>query len=203
MPKLVLASKNKGKLRELQELLIGTGWEPVLLEEYPEAPPVEEDGDTFEKNAVKKALSAAEVTGEWALADDSGLEVDALNGAPGVHSARYAGVHGNDQANNDKLLVNLSSIPADQRGARFRSVVALASPKGRTWTAEGTCEGSIGLAPIGDGGFGYDPLFYLPNGQSMAQLPEAEKNRISHRGQAMARMRDILIHLSRAQGLEG
>lgn len=196
MPRLVLASKNKGKLRELQELLKGTGWEPVSLEEYPEAPPVVEDGETFEANAIKKAKSAAQATGEWSLADDSGLEVDALNGAPGVHSARYAGEHGDDEANNAKLLAVMADTPGPMRSARFRSVVALSSPMGETWTTEGYCEGSIGFEAVGDGGFGYDPLFRLPSGQTMAELSEAEKNRISHRAQAMKRMRETLIHLA-------
>lgn len=200
MPKLVLASKNKGKLRELQELLKGTGWEPVSLEEYPEAPPVDEDGDTFEGNAVKKAKSAAEFTGAWSLADDSGLEVDALNGAPGVHSARFAGEHGDDWANNQKLLAVMAEIHAPLRTARFRSVVALASPTGKIQTTEGACEGSIGFEPVGDGGFGYDPLFLLPGGKTMAQLSESEKNRTSHRGQAMERMRDTLVQIAQNNG---
>ncbi len=200
MPKLVLASKNKGKLRELQELLRGTGWETVSLAMFPAMPPVVEDGATFAENAVKKAQATSAFTGEWALADDSGLEVDALNGAPGVYSARFAGEHGDDAANNRRLLRELAGVPFAERTARFRCVMALASPMGRVWTTEGTCEGRIGFEPRGENGFGYDPLFVLASGQTMAELPETEKNRISHRARAMAAMGRLLKEL--AMGME-
>lgn len=196
MPKLVLASKNKGKLRELQELLQGTGWETVSLAEFPSMPPVEEDGATFEENATKKAIETSEFTGTWALADDSGLEVDALDGAPGVHSARFAGLHGDDIANNQRLLKELTQVRLPERTARFRCVVALASPQGRVWTTQGACEGRIGFEPRGNQGFGYDPFFVLASGQTMAELPETEKNQISHRGHAMAKMRELLTELA-------
>jgi XTP/dITP diphosphohydrolase len=193
VPRLVLASKNKGKLRELETMLAGSSWELCSVADFPELPPVVEDGQTFRENAVKKALTVAEILKEWTLADDSGLEVDALGGAPGVYSARFAGEPGDDRKNNEKLLRLLAGVPSEQRTARFRCVLALASPEGEVWTTERTCEGLIGLAPRGDQGFGYDPLFYLPElGVTMAELPEEKKNEISHRGKAM---RDLLTHL--------
>lgn len=193
VPRLVLASKNKGKLRELETMLAGSSWELCSVADFPELPPVVEDGQTFRENAVKKALTVAEILKEWTLADDSGLEVDALGGAPGVYSARFAGEPGDDRKNNEKLLRLLAGVPSEQRTARFRCVLALASPGGEIWTTERTCEGLIGLAPRGDQGFGYDPLFYLPElGVTMAELPEEKKNEISHRGKAM---RDLLTHL--------
>lgn len=193
VPRLVLASKNKGKLRELETMLAGSSWELCSVADFPELPPVVEDGQTFRENAVKKALTVAEILKEWTLADDSGLEVDALGGAPGVYSARFAGEPGDDRKNNEKLLRLLAGVPSEQRTARFRCVLALASPEGEIWTTERTCEGLIGLAPRGDQGFGYDPLFYLPElGVTMAELPEEKKNEISHRGKAM---RDLLTHL--------
>lgn len=193
VPRLVLASKNKGKLQELETMLAGSSWELCSVADFPELPPVVEDGQTFRENAVKKALTVAEILKEWTLADDSGLEVDALGGAPGVYSARFAGEPGDDRKNNEKLLRLLAGVPSEQRTARFRCVLALASPEGEVWTTERTCEGLIGLAPRGDQGFGYDPLFYLPElGVTMAELPEEKKNEISHRGKAM---RDLLTHL--------
>ena len=178
VPRLVLASKNKGKLRELETMLAGSSWELCSVADFPELPPVVEDGQTFRENAVKKALTVAEILKEWTLADDSGLEVDALGGAPGVYSARFAGEPGDDRKNNEKLLRLLAGVPSEQRTARFRCVLALASPEGEIWTTERTCEGLIGLAPRGDQGFGYDPLFYLPElGVTMAELPEERKTR--------------------------
>ncbi len=193
VPRLVLASKNKGKLRELETMLAGSSWELCSVADFPELPPVVENGQTFRENAVKKALTVANILKEWTLADDSGLEVDALGGAPGVYSARFAGEPGDDRKNNEKLLRLLAGVPMEQRTARFRCVLALASPEGEVWTTERTCEGLIGLAPRGDQGFGYDPLFYLPElGVTMAELPEEKKNAISHRGKAM---KDLLAYL--------
>jgi XTP/dITP diphosphohydrolase len=205
--KLVLASRNEGKLAELRWYLARVRadipWQLTPVSAYPEAPEVEEDGETFCDNAVKKATVIAKAIGEWALADDSGLEVDALGGAPGVYSARYAGLdhHGerNDRENNAKLLKELAGVPISRRTARFRSVIALASPEGKVWTAEGICEGYIGLEPRGEKGFGYDPLFYLPEyGLTMAELTEEEKNRISHRAKAMERFLPLLIEVGEA-----
>lgn len=174
-------------------MLAGSSWEPYSVADFPQLPPVVEDGETFRENAVKKALTVAKILKEWTLADDSGLEVDALGGAPGVFSARFAGEPGDDKKNNEKLLRLLTNIPIEQRTARFRCVLALVSPGGEVWTTERTCGGLIGLTPRGNRGFGYDPLFYLPElGVTMAELPEEKKNEISHRGKAM---KDLLAHL--------
>ena len=196
MPRLVLASKNKGKLKEIQKLLEGTGWDAVLMDAYPNLIPAEEDGETFEDNALKKAAAVVQTTGEWALADDSGLQVDVLDGAPGVYSARYAGEHGDDSANNQRLLKELKNFSEDERTARFHCAMALVAPDGQRWTTDGDCEGYIGFAPQGDGGFGYDPLFVLPSGQTMAEIPESEKNQISHRAKAMEKMKRILLEVA-------
>lgn len=193
MPRLVLASRNRGKINELKALLAGLPWQVTSLLDYPEVPEVEEDHATFCENAIKKALVVAEKLKLWTLADDSGLEVDFLDGAPGVYSARFAGPHGDDRKNNEKLLNLLTGVPWDQRTARFRCVLAFASPDGQLWTTEGECAGLIALEPRGVGGFGYDPLFYLPErGLTMAELPEEEKNRISHRAVAMRKFRAYL-----------
>ncbi len=188
---LVFATRNKGKLVELRRLLAGMA---VLDVDEAAArcghaiPEVEEDADTFAGNAIKKAREVSRACGLPALADDSGLEVDALGGAPGVYSARYAG-DGGDAANNAKLLGALAGVPLAQRTARFRAVLALADVAGQlgddTITADGVCEGVILEAPRGAGGFGYDPLFLLPSGQTMAELDHAAKSTISHRGHAM------------------
>lgn len=193
---LVLATHNKGKVRELAELLVGSGFKVLSLQDYPELPEVEEDGDTFEANAIKKARQIARATGKLALADDSGLEVDYLDGAPGVYSARFAGPARDDAENNRKLLRLLDGVPAAKRTARFCCVVAVATPDGRVKTARGTCEGIIGTEPAGDSGFGYDPLFYVPEyDQTFGQLDLSIKNRISHRGRAFAAASDVLAEL--------
>lgn len=195
---LVLATKNPGKVREFRALF----WDlPRLrvqaLDELGKLPDVVEDGKTFEENAIKKAREIAAATGQLVLADDSGLEVDALGGRPGVHSARYAGRQGNDEANNDKLLAELAHVPDGERKARFRVVLVLADPNGplgeEVHIEQGVCEGEILRARRGNDGFGYDPLF-KPNGheQSMAELPPEEKNSISHRAEAAAKMRAFL-----------
>lgn len=193
---LVLATRNPGKVRELSQMLAPLGYEVVSLDRYPGVPEIVEDGATFKDNAVKKAATVARHTGRLALADDSGLEVDYLGGAPGVHSARFAGEGHNDRANNEKLLNLLSGVPAEKRSARFRCVVAVATPDGRVFTAEGTCEGVITTEPRGEGGFGYDPLFLVPEyGKTFGELEPAVKNRISHRGRALALAREILAGL--------
>jgi XTP/dITP diphosphohydrolase len=195
---LVLATKNPGKVREFRALF----WDvPRLrvraLDELGKMPDVIEDGKTFEENAIKKAREIALVTGTLVLADDSGLEVDALSGRPGVHSARYAGRHGDDAANNDKLLAEMARVPDGERAARYRVVLALADPKGllgeEVHTEHGVCEGIILRARRGSQGFGYDPLF-CPDGYelSVAELAPDEKNRISHRAVAATKMRAFL-----------
>ncbi|MCL5676334.1 MAG: XTP/dITP diphosphatase [Firmicutes bacterium] len=183
---VVLATRNPGKVRELQRLLEGADVQMLSLAEFPGAPEVEETGRTFAENALLKAGSAAAHTGLIALADDSGLEVDALGGRPGVYSARFAGPAAGDEENNRKLLAMMQGVEGPARTARFRSAVAIASPDGRSRVLEGTCEGVLLDAPRGFDGFGYDPLFLVPDlGQTFAELPMEEKNRISHRGLAL------------------
>jgi XTP/dITP diphosphohydrolase len=186
---IVIASKNKGKIREIRQIYADL---PVAIVEHPDLPDVVEDGDTFSANARKKAIEIARHTGKWALADDSGLEVDALNGAPGIYSARWSG--GGDEANNDKLLAELREVPPPARTARYRAVVVIASPDGRVVAeADGVCDGLIGFERKGTGGFGYDPLFVIPQfGRTMAELPAETKHSISHRGEALKRLRDPL-----------
>jgi len=194
--KLVLASRNRGKLKELKALLESLPVEVASLEDYPQIAEVAEDGVTFAENAVKKARAVAAATGLFALADDSGLEVDYLNGAPGVFSARFAGEGHDDRANNEKLLRLLAGVPPEKRTARFRCVVAVAAPGGEVYTAEGTCAGVIAAEPRGNRGFGYDPLFFVPQlGKTFAELDPEVKNTISHRARALAGAREILTRL--------
>ncbi|MEW5761590.1 MAG: XTP/dITP diphosphatase [Bacillota bacterium] len=196
MRKVVLATRNPGKVAEFGALLAPLGITVVALGDYEGAPEMREDGATFAENAIKKARTAAAFTREVALADDSGLEVDALGGRPGVFSARFAGRPGDDAANNAKLLRLLQGVPWERRTARFRCVIAIATPGGEVFTAEGTCKGYIGFAPRGEGGFGYDPLFYVPDyGKTFAELDMETKNRISHRGRALEEARAILERL--------
>jgi len=186
---IVIASKNRGKIREIRQIYADL---PVSVVEVAELPDVVEDGDSFSANARKKAVEIARHTGKWALADDSGLEVDALNGAPGIHSARWSG--GGDEANNDKLLRELRDVPPPARTARYRAVVVVADPTGRIIAeTSGTCEGLIGFERKGAGGFGYDPLFVVPQfGCTMAELPSETKHSVSHRGEALRRLREPL-----------
>lgn len=194
MDKLVLATRNPGKVREIRKLLEGTGIAVLTLDDVPpmEMPP--EEGDTFEENAVAKARFVAARTGLAALADDSGLEVDFLNGGPGVRSARYAGPEATDRENYEKLLKELEGVESGKRSARFRSVVALVTPDGAEACFEGAFEGVIAFTPGGRGGFGYDPVFYVPErGKTAAELTEDEKNSISHRGKALKKLKDWLV----------
>jgi XTP/dITP diphosphohydrolase len=182
---LLIATRNVHKFGEIAAILGRPGLNLLNLGDHSDLPAVEEDGDTFEANAAKKAVTLAKAAGLWTLADDSGLEVDSLDGAPGVRSARYAGEPSNDAANNRKLLQALEGC--GNRRARFRCVVALASSSGAVRTTDGRCEGRLIDAPRGRGGFGYDPLF-VPDGydQTFAELDAAIKNRISHRARALA-----------------
>jgi XTP/dITP diphosphohydrolase len=182
--RLLVATSNPHKLREIAAIFNLPGLRMVTLRDFPNIPEVVEDGETFEANAVKKALEPCLASGLWTMADDSGLEVRALNWAPGVRSARYAGEPADYEANNTRLLRELAE--AADRTARFRCVIALASPDGTCRTVEGRCEGRIAERPSGAGGFGYDPLF-VPDGCSLtfAEMPQAEKNAISHRGNAL------------------
>ncbi len=190
MLKLLVATNNPGKVREFEELLAGLPFEVTFPAREGIALEVEESGATFEDNARLKALAYARASGLPTLADDSGLEVDALGGAPGVWSARYAGPGAGDADRYQKLLNALAGVPDGRRTARFRCVVALAWPDGAIRTAEGRCEGQIGWAPRGEHGFGYDPVFIVDGsgGQTMAELPPEIKNRISHRARAVQAM---------------
>lgn len=193
MTKIVLATQNQGKVRELKRLLEDMPAELLSLTDFPELAEVVEDGLTFAENAIKKAREISSATGLVAMADDSGLEVDFLGGAPGVHSARFAGPQKSDADNNRKLLTMLNNVPQEQRTARFRCVIAVAVPGGEVETAEGTCSGIIGFEPKGSDGFGYDPLFYVPEfDRTFAELGLDIKNKISHRGKALVKARDIL-----------
>jgi XTP/dITP diphosphohydrolase len=196
--KLVFATRNRGKLTELRQLVAPLGVE-VLSEGEVTLPKVEEDAPTFAGNAEKKARSAHAATGLAALADDSGLEVDALDGAPGVRSARFSGDH-DDAANNRKLLESLAGVLDERRTARFRCVLAFVDERGGVQKADGTCEGRIAHAPRGTGGFGYDPLFLVGSGPlTMAELSAEEKNRVSHRGRAMQHLLPALEAWARAR----
>lgn len=193
MKELLVATGNRGKFIEIKELLRDTVAKLYSLEDFPEIPPVEEDGATFAENAVKKAQSAAQATGKPVIADDSGLEVDALEGQPGVYSARFAGECAGDSANNAKLLGELADLPDGQGTAAFRCVIALCFPDGSCRTFSGELHGIILKEPRGTGGFGYDPLFLVPEyGLTLAELPLAVKNTISHRGKALARLKEYL-----------
>ncbi|HEY8464950.1 MAG TPA: XTP/dITP diphosphatase [Bacillota bacterium] len=194
MRRLVLATTNKGKIREYLKLLRGFAVEIVGLEQYPGLTPVAEIGHTFLENAVLKAKAVAEQTKELTLADDSGLEVDALGGEPGIYSARYGQPGWNDRQRYEYLLQRLQGVESGKRQARFRCVIALYDPAGsRLETAEGTVEGRIATAPQGEQGFGYDPVFYLPElGRTFAELPESQKNLLSHRALAVAALKEKL-----------
>jgi XTP/dITP diphosphohydrolase len=186
---LVLATRNPGKTREIRELLNNFPVEIKNLDDFGPIPDVQEDGTTFDENAFKKASFTAKVLGLPALADDSGLEVEALGGAPGVHSARYAGPSATDQERAAKLLQKMEG--KTNRGAAFMCVISVAVPSGVALTYEGRCEGLIAEAPAGENGFGYDPIFYYPPlKKTFAQLSAAEKNRVSHRGKALAELKE-------------
>ena len=186
---LVLATRNAGKTREIREFLRDFPVEIKNLDDFSPIPPVEEDGATFDENAYKKASFTAKILGLPTLADDSGLEVEALGGAPGVHSARYAGPHSTDAENNAKLLREMEG--KTNRAAAFVCVISIAVPSGEALTYEARCEGLIAEAPGGNNGFGYDPLFYYPPlNRTFAQLSAEEKNRVSHRGKAVAELKE-------------
>jgi len=192
--KVVVASRNRGKLREIVPLLAGLDFELCTIDDVAPDCELREDGDTFEANALAKARQAAQATGLPAIADDSGLEVAALDGAPGVYSARYAGLPSDDSRNNAKLLEALRDVPPPRRQGRFRCVAAFVDPAaGVELTCSGACEGEILAQPRGDLGFGYDPLFLVPGlGRTMAELPLDEKNRLSHRAAAFRALAQTL-----------
>jgi XTP/dITP diphosphohydrolase len=194
--RVIVATKNRGKLAEIRANLAFPGWEFITAEDLGlDVSEVVEDGETFTDNALIKAFAYRERFGLPALADDSGLVVDALGGEPGIRSARYSGELATDASNNVKLMAALEGVREPGRAARFQCAVVYVDEHRMPTAAYGTCEGSIGLAPRGKGGFGYDPLF-LPNatpGRTMAELDMAEKNSISHRGRALRSLRDALL----------
>ncbi len=190
---LVLATRNEGKVRELKALLAGLPLEIKSLKDFPEAPEVLESGETFFDNAFQKAREIAKALNTLALADDSGLEVDALGGRPGVFSARYAGPKATDEENYLKLLEDLKDTPPEKRTARFRCVIVVYHPLGHWIKAEGTWEGLITKSPRGKQGFGYDPVFLIPElGKTAAEIPAELKNKLSHRAKAMAQLQEML-----------
>ncbi|MBW6510747.1 MAG: XTP/dITP diphosphatase [Desulfuromonadaceae bacterium] len=194
--KLVVATRNQGKLKEIYSLLAPFGIEVVGLDRFPQIGEIEETGATFEDNARLKAETVARLTGLLTLADDSGLTVAALDGRPGVHSARYAGPAADDAANNAKLLAELAAVPVEQRSAAFVCCMALFDPDDNSCRIfSGLVSGRIQNDARGDGGFGYDPLFFVPAyGKTMAELSLATKNRISHRGAALRQVISFLTH---------
>ncbi|NSL51560.1 XTP/dITP diphosphatase [Calidifontibacillus erzurumensis] len=196
---ILIATKNIGKVNEFQALFEKKGIRVKSLLDYPESIDVEETGSSFAENAKLKAEAFAKQFNKVVIADDSGLCVDALNGSPGVFSARYAGEEKDDEANLQKVLEELKGVPFEKRTARFHCVLAVAFPNKKTKIFEGTCEGYIAEEPVGENGFGYDPIFYLPNlKKTMAQLTTEEKNQISHRARALKKLQenlDLLIHI--------
>jgi len=196
--RLLVATNNRGKLREYAELLKGLPFELTTLSGWGITEEVEETGSSLKQNAIHKATTYAKLSGLTTMADDSGLEVDALGGEPGPLSRRYAGDNVSDTERNDYLLSKLRNIPRDKRTARFRCVIAIAMPEGKVKTCEGACEGIIAFDAKGEEGFGYDPIFYLPElDKRMAELSLAEKNRISHRAKAAQKARRILEQLAK------
>ncbi|KPU45949.1 Non-canonical purine NTP pyrophosphatase [Oxobacter pfennigii] len=193
MMKIVAATKNRNKIREFKEILEGFPISILSLEDMGLDIDVVEDKDTFEGNAEKKAMEVMKATGLPSLADDSGLEVFALDGAPGVNSARFSGIHGDDKSNNIKLLKLLEDVPYEKRGAKFVAVIVLVYPDGSKFTARGEVEGIIAREEKGDKGFGYDPLFIIPQyDKTFAELGSEAKNKISHRGKALEELKNIL-----------
>ena len=201
MKEFVIATRNPHKKREIRALFgASKRWRPIFLNRYPGAPRVRESGKSFDDNAVLKARAIARYTGKPAVADDSGLEVVALQGKPGVRSARFAGKTATDEQNNRKLLRFLEKLPLSKRKASYHCSLALSFPGGKTYLFRGKLSGRIGFAPKGHFGFGYDPLFVLPHyGKTVAQLSPALKNRMSHRARAFRRLRNFLATRKGAQ----
>ena len=194
MKDIVLATRNLKKVGEIKALLADTPVNVLSLLDFPDIPDTPETGATFAGNAEIKARAASQATGEIVLADDSGLEVDALGGEPGVYSNRFAGPGASDCDKYMRILELLEGVPDEKRTARFRAVMAVATPEGDVTVVEGVCEGRIARKPKGTNGFGYDPIFYLPElGKMMAELTPEEKNAISHRGKALRAAKNLLI----------
>ncbi|MFK9091262.1 XTP/dITP diphosphatase [Bacillus salipaludis] len=193
MKEVIIATKNPGKAREFEHIFASRGIEVRTLLDFPEIPEVEETGTTFEENAILKAEAVSRALNKMVIGDDSGLMVDALEGRPGIYSARYAGEPKNDQNNTDKVLSELQGVPEGERTARFYCALAVAVPGQETRTVSGTCEGRILEERRGTNGFGYDPVFYVPEkGVAMAELTADEKNSISHRANALKKL-DVIL----------
>ena len=196
MKQVIIATKNKGKAKDFEAIFHPFGFEVLTLHDVADDMDVEETGTTFEENAILKAEALAERLQTFVIADDSGLAIDALDGAPGVYSARYAGMDKSDEANMEKVLSELAHVPDEKRTARFCCAIALAGPNMETRTAFGTCEGVIAHERKGTNGFGYDPIFYVPTlGKMMAELQPSEKAAISHRGNAIKQIETELPNL--------
>lgn len=193
MESVIIATKNQGKAKEFETLFLPRGFAVKTLLDYPELEDVEETGSNFEENAVLKAETISKLLGVRVIADDSGLEIDALEGRPGVYSARYAGADKDNQANIDKVLEQLLNVPENERTAKFCCALAMAEPGKETLTVFGSCEGRILQEQKGTNGFGYDPIFFVEReGKTMAELSAEEKNRISHRAEAIRKLDEIL-----------
>lgn len=193
MKRLIFATGNKDKMKEIREILGSLPVEILSMKEAGIQAEIEEDGKSFEENALIKARAVCRLAGEMVLADDSGLEIDYLNGEPGIYSARYMGEDTSYRIKNQNLMDRLSGVPDEKRTARFVCAIAAAFPDGREYVVRGTIEGRIGYDERGENGFGYDPIFYLPDRDvSTAQLSREEKNSISHRGNALKKMKELL-----------
>lgn len=191
--RLIFATGNEGKMKEVREILADTGYEILSMKEAGIDLEIVENGTTFEENAIIKAKAVMEASGELTLADDSGLEIDAFGGEPGIYSARYLGEATSYVEKNQVILDRMGDIPEEKRSARFVCAIAAAFPNGQTRTTRGTMEGIIGYEAKGGNGFGYDPIFYLPElGKYSAQLSSEEKNKLSHRGEALRKMKEVL-----------
>ncbi len=200
---LIVATTNRGKFTEIQEALRKLPLKLIFLGDLPNPPRIEEDQLTFEANALKKARTISQWAGKAVLADDSGLVIPALDGRPGIHSARYAGLGSTDEQNRQKLLKEMKGIPEGKRGAFFVCVLAVVTPSGQEQIFEGRCDGKIGYEERGSLGFGYDPLFFLPSlGKTMAELSLEGKNRLSHRGLALARLKNEWTFIQSLGSLE-
>ena len=190
--KVIIATKNEGKAKEFRQLLVPFGYEPVSLTEAGINAEIVEDGETFEENAHIKAKAVHNLTGLPVIADDSGLEVEFLGGAPGIYSARYAGENATDEQRNQKLLEEMQGADTPLRGARFVCAIYFIGAAGKEYCVTGTLEGFIGFEPMGEGGFGYDPIFMMDEDTSLAMMESEEKNRISHRARAMQKLAEEL-----------
>lgn len=187
--RLIIATGNEDKVREIDEILEGTGFEAISMKQAGFNPDIVEDGTTFEENALKKAMAVHKLSGEYVMADDSGLCIDALDGAPGIYSARFCGEDSTYEEKFRKIFEMLADVPEDKRTAQFVCAIAVVKPDGTSFTVRGECRGVLHEKPVGENGFGYDPIFYVPEfGMTTAQMDPEVKNSISHRGRALRAM---------------